>query len=87
MATVAKQTIESDEPSIDDSRWADRLYFTPDELQELFDSEARRIMGMSGEEFIKRWDAGEFNDIFDQPGHLQMTHLVMLIPVVRQNPS
>lgn len=32
------------------------------EATEAFDQLARREMGMSGEEFLRRWDAGEWSD-------------------------
>jgi hypothetical protein len=35
-------------------------------------------MGMSGEEFLRRYDAGEFDDIFDDPDHPEILHLAML---------
>jgi hypothetical protein len=34
---------------------------------------------MSGEEFLRRWDEGEFRDLFDKPGHEDLTHLVMMM--------
>lgn len=47
------------------------------EAREVFDYQARRLMGMSGEEFLRRWDAGEFRELFDKPGHEKLTSLVM----------
>jgi hypothetical protein len=32
-----------------------------EEGRDLFDKAARRKMGMSGEEFLRRWDAGEYS--------------------------
>ena len=37
-------------------------------------------MGMSGEEFIRRWDAGEYDEIADSAGHRHIMSLAMLIP-------
>jgi hypothetical protein len=34
-----------------------------DEAVAMFDREARRVVGMSGAEFIARWDAGEYEDV------------------------
>ncbi len=39
-----------------------------DEYWESFDETARWSLGMSGEEFLRRWDEGEWNDDPDQPG-------------------
>lgn len=51
---------------------------------ELFDRQARRYLDMSGEEFLKKWDAGEFGDPDDRtknpPGVMKMA---MLLPFVR----
>ncbi len=37
-------------------------------------------MGISGEEFIRRYDAGEYEDAIDDPDHRQILMLVMLRP-------
>lgn len=36
---------------------------TEDESGALFDRVARRHMGISGAEFLQRWDSGEWNNI------------------------
>lgn len=55
-----------------------------DEGRELFDRQAQRYLDMTGDEFLKKWDAGEFGDPDDRtknpPGVMQ---LVMLLPSVR----
>ena len=38
------------------------LWISDAEAQAIFDAEARRVMGMSGEDFLRRYDAGEFDD-------------------------
>jgi hypothetical protein len=43
----------------------------------LLDKQARRYLNMSGDEFVKRWEAGEFDDDPDRP---EVMRLVMLIP-------
>ena len=60
-------------------------WVTLEEAREIFDEQARRLMGMSGEEFLRRWDAGEYRDIADTPGNLHIMRLAMLIPLGRQN--
>ena len=59
---------------------------TPDEGRVLFDYQARKLMGMSGEEFLRRWDAGEFAAIADTPGHRHLMTLAGLIAFARQEP-
>ena len=39
---------------------------TDEEAWELFDRSARRYLGISGEEFMRRWDAGEYDDPDDR---------------------
>jgi hypothetical protein len=46
----------------------------------LFDREARRMIGVSGEEFIRRWSNGEYDDIDDSPEGREISYLVMLLP-------
>lgn len=50
------------------------------EARALFEEAAQRTMGMSGEEFLRRWDAGEFDGVADDPDHWAALHLVMLRP-------
>lgn len=53
------------------------------EAREIFDYQARKLMGMSGEEFLRRWDNGEFHDLFDKPGHEKLTRLAMKMSLGR----
>ena len=39
------------------------------ESRAYFDRQARELMGMSGTEFLRRLDAGEFDDIIDDIDH------------------
>ena len=53
---------------------------TPEEAREVFDRVARRHLHMGAEEFLRRWDAGEFRDDPDErPG---LEDVVMLLPFV-----
>ncbi len=45
-----------------------------------FDRRARELLGMSGDEFLRRWDAGEFRAPPDAPEDRKLNRLVMLIP-------
>ena len=67
--STAKSTDEYELPPI---QW-----LTHEEALEVFDARAREIAGMSGEEFLRRWDAGEFPD----PDGTPLMRLVMLIPL------
>lgn len=53
------------------------------EAFEVFDGETRRLMvGMGGEEFIQRWQTGEFDTIADEPGHRHIMRLILMMPGV-----
>ena len=56
------------------------LVMTAEEGREMFDQVARRRLGMSGDEFIRRWDAGEFDG---EPERLDVMDVAMLLPLVR----
>ena len=60
-------------------------WLTDDEARAIFDAEARRVMGMSGAEFLRRYDAGEFDDHPDTSAEEDLTFwsLVMLTPFGR----
>jgi hypothetical protein len=57
----------------------------PAEARAIFDEEARRIAGLSGEEFLRKWETGEYPEIEDSPEGRELSYLVMLIPFGRQN--
>jgi hypothetical protein len=52
---------------------------TREEGQDLFDRRATKLLGISGEEFLRRWDAGEYMDS-DDP---RVSSLGVLIPFAR----
>jgi hypothetical protein len=56
---------------------------TREEGRALFEEEVQRLLGISGEEFLRRLDAGEYDDVYDTPGHWQIGHLEILSRVVR----
>ena len=55
-----------------------------EEGRKLFDRQAHRYLGISGDEFLARWDTGEYGDPDDRaknpPGVMEMA---MLLPFVR----
>lgn len=56
---------------------------TPDEGRDFFDVQARRLLGISGDEFLRRWDAGEYDELVDDPQHPEILRLAVLIPFTR----
>lgn len=51
---------------------------TLEEGQAFFDRQARELLGMSGEEFRKRYHAGRYDDILDDPDYSSLMYLAML---------
>ena len=47
-----------------------------DEGRALFDRQARYHLGMSGDEFIRAWNAGEFDDDPDRPDVMRVVMLM-----------
>ncbi|GEM_PF-635714 len=53
-----------------------------EEGKELFDRTARYFLGISGEEFLRRWDAGEITN----PDTPEVMPIIMSLPFVRDCP-
>ena len=51
---------------------------TREEGRELFDRLARGYLRMSGAEFVRAWEAGDFQNDAEQP---EVAQLVMLMPL------
>jgi hypothetical protein len=59
-------------------------YMTTEETLAFFDAEARRVLGISGAEFVRRWDAGEYRPVPDTREGRKLGHLVMLVSFARR---
>ena len=53
---------------------------TREEASASFDRAARRYLGMSGDEFKRKWESGEFGDIDRHPEHLLIERVAALLP-------
>lgn len=56
------------------------------EARAMFDRQARRLLNLSGDEFLARWDAGLYRDLPDTPEGRQVGYLALLIPFGRDEP-
>ncbi len=57
---------------------------TREEGRELFDRNARHHLGISGEEFLRRWDAGEYDDPDDRTKNgPEVMEVASLLPIAR----
>lgn len=54
----------------------DVVELAPEEASKMLDREARRLLNVSGEEFARRWYAGEYRDCEDP----NITQVAMLLP-------
>lgn len=69
-----------------ESDWDDVPRFiqlTPAEGRAFFDRACRRELGMSGEEFLRRYDAGEFDGIEEDEFGRKVVVMEMRIPFAR----
>jgi hypothetical protein len=57
---------------------------TDREGRRLFDHQARKTLGLSGEEFLEKWDRGDFRRVTDPVEVRKIRSLAMLIPGVRR---
>jgi hypothetical protein len=57
---------------------------TNQEGRDLFDYQANKELGISGEEFLVRWDAGEYRCVADPVTAQKVQRLAMLMPFVRR---
>lgn len=60
---------------------------TPEEGVAFFDREARRVTGLSGEEFLRRFDAGEVVADDNTRAGREIGYLILLIPFARRVPA
>jgi hypothetical protein len=58
-------------------------WLAPDDGRAFFDVQARRSLGISGEEFLRRWDAGEHDAVADDPERPEIMRLAVLVPFGR----
>jgi hypothetical protein len=59
-------------------------WIDPDGARRAFDREARDRLGISGEEFLRRWDAGEFEHMDADFPPSAVARLVTLMPFARR---
>ena len=71
------------QPVDEDIDFPEDLYVSTEETRRMFDEAARRMAGVSGEEFIRRYDAGEFTNTPDDEEHRDTIELAMLVNIGR----
>jgi hypothetical protein len=53
---------------------------SPEQGRTLFDKTARKLLGISGDEFLARWDRGDYEA---EQENMVVTKVAMLIPFAR----
>ena len=62
-----------------------KLALTPEEGAAYFEEVIPRMLGMSAEEFLRRYDAGEYDSLPDTPEFWPIERAIFLIGFGRQN--
>lgn len=62
---------------------SDLQLVTPEEGMRILDEQARRYLGISGQEFIQRWQTGYYGKEPDQPEIVDLALLIPLTPFVK----
>lgn len=77
-----RHPIESDERDAPEGV----TYLTGEAALAFFEREIQRLMGISGEEFLRRYEAGEYENLEDIPENWNVLRASFLIPFGRNNP-
>jgi hypothetical protein len=67
------ESVDDEESRADGSIWLD-----DGEARAYFDAEARELVGMGGEEIVRRLDAGEWEEVIDDGEHRDHLYLAMM---------
>ena len=57
---------------------------SPAESQRQYDEAVRKYMGMGSEEFLRRWDAGEWHELYDDGEHWWIGSLIGMRPFAHE---
>lgn len=81
---VARPHNQEEESDTFDSReFEDVRILSEEGAWEFFNDEALRTLGITGEEFLRRWDSGEFFPVPDTTEGRKVGGLAMIIPFGR----
>lgn len=86
LAIVKRQTDQHDVHDDHEAIPGVRL-LSADEGFALFDRQARMLLDISGAEFLRRWDRGDYRPVPDTAEGRKVRRLVMLMPFARRTNS
>jgi hypothetical protein len=72
------ESVDNDELPDNGSIWLEG-----DEARAYFDKSVHELLGMSGEEFLRRLDAGEWAEVIDDGEHNDHIYLAMMRSLAR----
>jgi hypothetical protein len=61
----------------------DEFFLTQEEGKRQFDEAARVWLGISGDEFLRRYDEGEYADLVESEDNRRIVDLYLMIPLAR----
>ena len=73
---IEQRARESDIPGV--------AFLDMDEWMAMLDDATQKQLGISGDEFIARWNRGDYAEIADTAGNRHLIDLAMLIPIDRR---
>jgi len=83
ITTTSQTDLETVEIEIEEE-YTGPLELTREQGIAHFEAEVQKKLGISGTEFLRRMDAGDYNDIYDDPADdFEIGYLEMLSHVVR----
>lgn len=79
MATETTQQTQPDAEAEIPGTWIEGEYFpyflSPEQTRAEFEELAQEYFGISGAEFVRRLDAGEYDEVYDDPAYLEVMRL------------
>ncbi len=87
MAAIDKKHQQEQAQADDPEEMPGIRVLTAEEGRIYFDRRAHELLGISGEEFLHRWDAGEYRPVPDTREGRKIGRLVMLLPFTRPTPA
>lgn len=83
MVTVNRRTRRAAPDRRGDAAMPEPIELTPEEARAVFHRKTRRLLGISGDDFVRRWEAGDYCGDEETDEARLTNRLVMWLPLVR----
>ncbi len=70
ITTTTDTALQPVEVEIEEEEYTGPLELTREQARVLFDADVQKKLGITGDEFLRRLDAGEYDDAIDEPGDI-----------------